>query len=202
MHEYIGLNGYEVTKIVKNGVDVTSQIRENLGTATINKFAISGLENGIGGSGLYQITVKVSVDKITADRQFDYQVWINNDNELLISTSIDKGGATTKPINLTLNLYQIYSRIGECYLKVDGETLVSINQNTATNDVATVYTITENARHNVTLETADGNTLVSFVVTKNEPLNTVAIIVIVASCLAVAGLTITFILLRKKMRVR
>ena len=202
MHEYIGLNGYEVTKIVKNGVDVTSQIRENLGTATINKFAISGLKDGIGGSGLYQITVKVSVDKITADRQFDYQVWINNDNELLISTSIDKGSATTKPINLTLNLYQIYSRIGECYLKVDGQTLVSINQNTATNDVATVYTITENARHNVTLETADGNTLVSFVVTKNEPLNTVAIIVIVASCLAVAGLTITFILLRKKMRVR
>ena len=47
-----------------------------------------------------------------------------------------------------------------------------------------------------------GNTISSFVVTKVEPLNTVAIIVIVVISVAAVGLTVTFILLRKKMRVR
>ena len=42
----------------------------------------------------------------------------------------------------------------------------------------------------------------SFVVTKVEPLNTIAIVIIVVVSIAVAGLTITFILFRKRMKVR
>ena len=201
MHEYIGLNGYEVTKILKNNTDITDDIKEKLDVASINKFAISGLKDGIGGSGIYQITVTAMVDKIIGESQFTYSVWINDDSEVLIIPSIAEGSSTTKSITLKLNYNQIYSKIGECLLKVNGTVYATINSSTAT-DVATTITLSSNARLNVTLETLDGNTISSFVVTKVEPLNTVAIIVIVITSVVVAGLTITFILFRKKMRVR
>ena len=200
MHEYIGLNGYEVTKIVKNNNDVTEDIKSRLNVSSINKFAISGLTDGIGGSGVYQITVKATLDKIVGDAEFTYSVWINNDSDVLIVPSIAEGGKTTRKISLQLNYYQIYSKIGECQLKVNGVVYADINEASA--NTTTTITLSSNSRFNVTLETLSGNTISSLVVTKIEPLNSVAIIVIVITSTVVAGLTFTFILFRKRMRVR
>ena len=200
MHEYIGLNGYEVTKIVKNNNDITEDIKSILNTSSINKFAISGLTDGIGGSGVYQITVKAKLDKIVGEAEFTYSVWINNDSDVLIIPSIAEGSKTTKKITLELNYYQIYSKIGECQLKINGVVYADINSASA-NSTATV-TLSSNTRYNVTLETLSGNTISSLVVTKVEPLNSIAIIVIVVASVVVGGLTITFILFRKRMRVR
>lgn len=202
MHEYIGLNGYEVTKIVKNNTDITDLIKESLDTSTINKFAISGLKDAIGGSGVYEITITAVLDEIVGERQFTYSVWINNDKDLLIIPSIPEGSSTTKNITLQANLYQIYSKIGECELKINGNVVATIDETSALTNTITTYTIASDNRHVITLETMSGNTIMSFVVTKVEPLNSIAIIVIVITSLVVTGLTITFILFRKKMRVR
>ena len=202
MHEYIGLNGYEVTKIVKNNTDITDLIKESLGTSTINKFAISGLKDAIGGSGVYEITVTAILDEIVGERQFTYSVWINNDKDLLIIPSIPEGSSTTKNITLQANLYQIYSKIGECELKINGNVVATISEASALSNTITTFTIATDNRHVVTLETMSGNTIMSFVVTKIEPLNSIAIIVIVITSLVATALTITFILFRKRMRVR
>ncbi len=200
-HEYIGLNGYEVTKIVKNDYDITDIIKGQQNTSTITKLALYG-EDGIGGNGTYNITVSAHIDDIIGNREFTYSVWINKDNDILILSSLPEGEQTTKNITLQMNLYQIYSKVGECKIKINGEDYITINSQTATNNEISTYTLSANNRYNVTLETYSGNTILSFVVTKIEPLNTVAIIVIVVAVVAVVGLTLTFVILRKRMRVR
>ena len=201
-HEYIGLNGYEVVSIKKNSIDITDEIRSKLNMLTLNSFAISGGINSVGGNGHYTITVKVLHDNIVPEQYFSYNVWINNETDALILCSIKEGDSTTKNIEIQLNLYQIYSKIGDCVVRINGNQFITINSTTASTNTVYTYQLTENRRYNVTLETNSGNTLLSFVVTKVEPLNTVAIIVIVVVSLVVIGLSTTFILLRKKMRIR
>ncbi|MBO7508160.1 MAG: hypothetical protein J6T39_00755, partial [Clostridia bacterium] len=201
IHEYIGLNGYEIVKIMKNGNDITSSVAEKLGVSTINRFALSSLKDGIGGSGNYDITVSALVDKIIGEKQFTYSVWLNNETDVLIIPSIAEGESTTKNITIKLNSAQIYSQVGECVLKLNGNTFATIDETTARNSVTT-YTLSNNARYNITLETANGNVISSFVVTKVEPLNTIAIIVIVVVSVVVTVLTVSFILLRKKMKIK
>lgn len=201
-HEYIGLNGYEVISIVKDDADITDNIRESLDMLTLNSFAVSGGLNAVGGNGKYKITVKVTHNEIIPSQTFSYEVWVNNDTDALILCSLKEGESTIDKIKLQLNLYQIYSKVGECYVRINGNNYITINANTASENKISVYELTTNQRYNVTLETNSGNTLLSFVVTKVEPLNTVAIIVIVVVSIVVIGLTVTFILLRKKMKVR
>ena len=202
MHEYIGLNGYEVTKIEKDGNDITDNIREALNSATLNKFAIYGGHDGIGGNGRYVITVSALIDNIIGEKEFSYSVWINKDTDILILCDLPEGESTTRTITLQMNLYQIYSKVGECKVRLNGNDYITINSETASQNDISTYTLSSNQRYNVTLETNSGNTILSFVVTKVEPLNTIAIIIIVVVVLVVTGLTITFILLRKKMKVR
>ena len=202
MHEYIGLNGYEVVKIEKNGNDITNLIKEQIGVGTINQFAIFGGQDGVGGNGNYVITVSAQIDKIIGEKEFNYSVWINKDTDILILCDLAEGDSTTKNIHLKMNLYQIYSKVGECKIKLNGDEFVSVNSSSAAYNGIITYTLKQNMRYNITLETNSGNTIMSFVVTKIEPLNTVAIVVIVIASVVAAGLIITFIVLRKKMRVK
>ena len=202
MHEYIGLNGYEVVKIEKNGNDITDLIKEQLDIGTINQFAIFGGQDGVGGNGNYVITVSAQIDKIIGEKEFSYSVWINKDTEILILCDIAEGDSTTKNIHIKMNLYQIYSKVGECKIKINGEDFISVNSASAANNVISTYTLRQYRRYNITLETNSGNTIMSFVVTKVEPLNSVAIAVIVISSVVVTGLVVTFIILRKRMRVK
>ena len=204
VHEYIGLNGYQITSIIKDNVDITNQIRQKTGNAILNQFALVGGtgDNIVGGNGRYTITVKAYLGSLVDYEEFTYNVWLNDDTSALIETSIAPGSATTKTIYLKMNLYQIYSKIGECKIKLNGKTYVTINADTASENKISTYGLTTNQTYNVTVETDNGNTLLSFVVTKKEPLNTVAIIVIVAVSLVGTALAVTFVLLRKKMKVR
>lgn len=201
-YEYIGLNGYEVVSVVKDNIDITNEIREKLNMMTLTSLAITGGENAVGGNGHYTITVKVTDSKILPSKTFSYNVWINSDINALILCSLAEGESTTKSIYLQLNLYQIYQSIGECYVRLNGNNFITIDESTAGANQVSTYELNSNMRYNVTLETKSGNTLVSFVVTKAEPLNTVAIIVIVVVTVVVVGLTVTFILLRKKMKIK
>ena len=101
-----------------------------------------------------------------------------------------------------MNLYQIYSKIGDCTIKLNGKKYITINSSTASSNTISTYELKSNQKYNITVETESGNTLLSFVVTKKEPLNTVAIIVIVVVSVVATGLTVTFILFRKRMRVK
>lgn len=204
LHEYIGLNGYEIVSIVKDNTDITNSIKQYQGASSLSQFAIFGGTGSdvVGGNGRYTITVNAYLGNLVGYGLFSYNVWINDDANAIIESSIAPGSATTKTIYLKMNLYQIYSEVGECFVKLNGETFITINESSASQDQISTYQLTSNKAYNVTVETKSGNTILSFVVTKNEPLNTIAIIVIVVVVVVVTAVVVTFILFRKKMRVR
>lgn len=207
--EYIGLNNYEITKIEKlnnktdeQGIDITDSIRAQLDVYNLNNIALSSLENGLGGAGYYRITVNARYSINKPEQSFTFDVWLNNDFDVLIKCSIEFGSSTTKSINLTLNKKQIYNKVGDCVIYFNDTEWLVINEQTALENLTEVFTISQNGTFNVRLVTNSGNTLESFVITKKEPLNAVAIIVIIISVIAVATVTIIFIKLRKNMKVK
>ena len=204
IHEYIGLNGYRVVSILKDNEDITNQIKQKSGTAILNQFALVGGtgKNIVGGNGRYTITVSAYLGNFVGYQEFTYNVWLNNETTALIESSIAPGSSTTKSIYLKMNLYQIYSKIGECKIKLNGKDYITINSSTATENLISTYELTSNKSYYISVETDNGNTLLSFVVTKKEPLNTVAIIVSVTVSVVGTALAVTFVLLRKRMRVR
>lgn len=207
-YEYNGLNNYEITKVVKYDTkdsepqDITNLIKQELGVRHISTLALSTYENGLGGAGIYEITVKATYYTNKQDQEFTFKVWLNNDTDILIKCSIPLGSSTTKTITITLNKNQIYNKVGECKIMLNDSVLVEINESTAQENKAESFTIQQNGIFNVRLVTDSGNTLESFIITKNEPLNAVAIIVIVIAVIAVGAIVFIFIKLRKNMKVK
>ena len=207
-YEYNGLNNYEITKIVKYDTkdsepqDITNLIKQELNLRHISTLALSTYENGLGGAGIYEITVKASYNTNKLDQEFTFKVWLNNDTDILIKCSIPFGSSTTNAITITLNKNQIYSKVGECKIMLNDNVLVEINESTALENKAETFIINQNGTFNVKLVTDSGNTLESFIITKKEPLNAVAIVVIIISVIAVGAVVFIFIKLRKNMKVK
>lgn len=207
--EYVGLNNYEIVKVIKLdskdsliGDDITDYLKQQYDVNYLNSVALSTLENGIGGAGLYEIYVEARYSTSKIDQDFSFKVWLNNDTDVLIRTSIAHGEATTKPITISLNKSQIYNKIGECTIYYNDTAWIKIDSSSANDNATSSYTINNTGTYNIKIVTNSGNTLSSFVVTKNEPLNTVAIVVIVISVIAVGLVTFIFIRLRKNMKVK
>lgn len=200
--EYIGLNNYEIVKVVKDGDDITNTLKQRLDVSNIGALAISAFENGVGGAGAYQITVMARYVTRKPDQTFTFNVWINNDTTMIIMSNINPGDSSTSAIKLTLNKRQIYEKVGECVIMFNDVEWLRINASTATENKTEVYTVTENGTYNIKLQTLSGNTLLSFVITKKAPLNAIAIIVIILSVLAVSSIVFIFIKMRKGMRIK
>lgn len=207
--EYVGLNNYKITKVTKLdtkdsivGDDITTYLKQQYGDLEhLSYIALSTLENGVGGAGIYEIFVQAILSN-TSTQQFSFKVWLNNDTDVLINSSIEHGGSTTKEITISLNKSQIYNKIGDCTIYYNDTAWITIDSTSAGENKTTSYNITQTGQYNIRIITKSGNTLSSFVVTKNEPLNTVAIVVIVLSILAVGAITFVFIKLRKNMKVK
>ena len=207
--EYVGLNNYEITKVIQLptkdstvGDDITDSLKQALNTSTLTTLALSTFQNGIGGIGFYEITVEARYETNKPNQTFSFKVWLNNDTNVLIKCSIPFGSSTTKEITLTLNKNQIYSKVGECKIMFNDTVWLVIDSTTANQNIVETYSIKETGEYNVRVVTNSGNTLESFIITKNEPLNTVAIVVIVISVLAVGAVVFIFIKLRKNMKVK
>ena len=207
--EYVGLNNYEITKIERlvsgqdtQSIDITDDIKTQLNVTSLNTLALSSLENGLGGAGYYRITVTAKYSENKPEQSFTFDVWLNNDFDVLIKSSIQFGGSSTKPISLTLNKQQIYNKVGECKIYLNDTEWLVINEETASENLTEIYTIEKAGTYNVRLVTNSGNTLESFMLTKKEPLNAVAIIVIILSIVIVGVVVFIFIKLRKNMKVK
>lgn len=229
-YEYIAPSGYEVTKIEKDGEDVTEQIRKDISMQvyenendilnTISNLNLSGLENGIGGNGRYSITVLAKNINNNISKSFTFNIWINAGEEVYILSSISAGSSSTNPIRLKINTNLIYSEIGTCniminntlWLSIDAQGVVTNHLNDSSSIVLveassenvafSTYKIVSTGTYNIKIRSTNGNTLMSFTVTKAEPLNSTAIIVIVISVVAIIAFVVIFVLLRKKMRVK
>ena len=232
---YIGLNGQTISKITRNGTDVTNEIKKFMleGNSTTD---LGGFSNAIlynlhlastiyrnktdGGiktyidltniadydsylaSGKYEIFINNENSLLNA-QTFSFNVWIREENvKILLNSTLEEGGSTSSAIDLTFNPYLIYSQIGECQIYLNENSIFEINKDSE-NKVQT-YTIPRSAvgTYIVQVRTNSGNTELSFVLNKTEPLSTVTIIVIIVSSVLLIGGIIIFIKLRTRMKVK
>ena len=121
-----------------------------------------------------------------------------------INVSINEGESTTKKITVEFNAYDLYQDLGECKVVVGNQTIL-IDQEYLDGLNGNFYCnlpITETGTYFVQVYNSSDSLLYSYKVTKTEPLNTVSILLIVGGVLATAGLTVTIILLRRRMKIK
>lgn len=207
---------YYVKQILKNEEDVTSKLTNaNMGNIIYKeevkdgkKVQVPYLKNftlstsdALTGKGLYTVTIATDNE---FSQEFTFGLWLNNQTPS-IQVSKPENSETTDTIKVTFNTNDVLEDVGDCVLKITGKDDIYINyDNLSDGKIKSIYEIelTDNRTYFIQLYSESGRLLYSYRVVKNEPLNAVSIIVIVVSCLVVVGLTLTFILLRKKMKVR
>lgn len=247
----IPLNSQTITKIIKDGVDVTNDFKKFITSGNndssskdykdiiLDRLNLSNTlyfyeyeyelddennikldENGnkiikkdkdgnyifkthkLSASGHYEIEIE-NKNSIIGNQSFSFKVWIRNENiNLRLKSTLKEGETTTKAIKFSYNPYLIYSQIGECKIYLNDDVILEINEQSS-NEVLT-FEIPKKSKGTFIVQIKDnnGNTELSYVVNKKEPLSTVSIIVIVLSTLLVSAGVIIFIKLRTKMKVK
>ena len=200
--EYIPLNNYEIVTISKgdSGVNLLPNILSEDGVASLSRLTLSYDDKGLRGAGKYTITIKIHSTTLKPEQQFTFNVWINSSSPV-ITLSIEDGGSTTKPIQVKVNMYLIYTTIGECSVYLNDTKVMDINEGTAQTPMST-FIVNGNNTYVLRIVTNSGNTLLTRNFTKVEPLNTIAIIMIVVGAILVIGIVAVFIKLRVNMKVK
>lgn len=216
--EYVEVNGYEITKVLKNDVDITSNFADSKGK--VKSIFISS-SSSLSGNGEYSITLKYGEHQdnegnVIADTLFF--TFTINDYTPMIMCSIEKGSSTTDDISITYDPGTIYQEVGSFRVNIlvynsdggltragsyvynssniPGENGVHAPGNKSEIKIVTIGT------YIVQLETENGNVLTSFRIDKTEPLNFFSIIIIIATVVGVAVLLFVIFRLRTKMKIR
>ena len=203
--EFVEVSGYEIVSVKRNGLDITNNFVDENGK--IYSLFISSTSSN-SGNGNYNVVLKYgknSSDTIGID-------FIINDYIPSISCNVDYGGTTTGSIKVSYNPSVIYEQLGDCYIKVltynsDSNSFYNyatfeINSSTFVNNSARSFELTKSNSYFVQVETKSGNILSSFRVNKTDPLNTMAIIIIVIAVITGIILIIVVIKLRTRMKIK
>ncbi len=215
--EFSQYSNYYIESVIKDGVDITDSItNENMGglvyktitnedgttsqKAYLTSFLMS-VNDAITGRGRYTVTINTDNE---FGQTFTYSFWINN-AQAPITVSIAENTSTTDPITVSFNTQDLLTAVGDCVLRINGmDDVTFTTEDLANGNLQTYYqyTISGAGDYDIQLLTESGRLLYTYHVTKTEPLNAVSIILIVVSCIVVVGLTVMFILLRKRMKIR
>lgn len=151
------------------------------------------------GNGYYYIRMRAYVESISAYKEFEFNVWINEEYPT-ITCNKEYGSTTKEKIKLSYNPYSIYTMVGNSKIVITrGKTVVDtivIDEN-ATNTTET-YTITTKGEYWIQIFTEDDKLITSYKITKKDPLNSTAVLVIILVCVGVVVLTVIFIILRRR----
>lgn len=206
--EFSGINGYEIVKVIKNNTDITADIKGN--KASINTLYLSTSDQNYG-KGIYTITIGAQSNDIMEMSYYTFTVRIN-DEVPVINSNPGYGETTKGVITIEYNPGQIYDQLGNATIRVltyneESGTFnlfgdIKINETNAEQNYTTNFILDQTNDYYIQLVTDSGNIALSFRVNRAEPLNAIAIIVIIASVITVVVLIIVFIKLRTKMKIR
>lgn len=200
--EFVSLENYEITKVVKDNVDVTSNYLVN-GKIT-NFYTYLSTEDETN-KGNYELTFKYLGTSTVKEQTFVVKFKINTSTPVIIS-SIDKGSTTTNKITISFNAKNLYNELGSCKVVIQSGGInygnYVINKDTIGSMGLVNLELTASGTYYIQVMTASGDIVDSFKVVKKEPLNTVAILLIVGGCLLVVGGGLLFYFLRRRMRVK
>lgn len=208
--EYAQYQNYYISKILKDGIDITDELAEisNFSTVVIDgktyltELNINYLDKKTG-SGRYEITINTNQAQFTnlIGEEFSFAFWINTATPPL-SISVAEGESTTSNITISFNTRNLYDAMGDCYIQV-GSQRVELSQSTLpTLSEAYTITISETGTYYVQVYSMSGYLLYSYKVQKTAPLNAFAIIAIVLGVIAAIAIVIITIRLRKRQRVK
>ena len=217
-YEFNEMLGYEITKVYKNNVDYTDRVKQEYiikeGLAvTPEEYSLKELfiSPEKFGNGDYLITVAVKYNSLLAAKEFSFGFKISNITPVIM-TDPARGETTKKTITLTFNPSYIYQQIGKSSLVVltynadtnrftEVDRLI-IDESSLLNTGIQKVEIKETNSYYFQLVTDNGNIITSFRITRAEPLNALSIIIIIAASVTGVVLTIIFIKMRTKMKVK
>ncbi len=183
-------SNFKIIKVLKQNADITHTITNN------KELWISPATLGVGN---YTVTLSQFNDVLNEDIEFSFQVWINNEIPYIYSSQ-EFGTSTTKDITITYNPQIIFSQVGESYIAITGEPVIHINSDSP--NVISTVNLTQNREYWIQIYSADHKLINSYKVTKDEPLNTTAIILIVVGSVIVVALIVVFIVIRRHLKFR
>ena len=222
--DFTSIYGYNIKSVhrIIEGVDpkdVTSQFmdllqdKSNIGEVNVyNKLItyerlVEAFGTATQGKMKFRVLYEVKNDDLLPARLAEFSFTLNNETAT-ITSSIKAGGKTTDEVTLKFNALNVYDQVGDCTLLINGEFVCRIDESLIKEiqedliDEIISFKVTEVGQYYIQLMGDSGNVAHSFSFTIKEPLNTVAIILIVVVVAIVIGLIATFIWLRTRMKVR
>lgn len=184
--------GFNIESVVYEGTDISY-------TLTSNELWLS---QGTTGLGQYYVTLSSYISALDTTQNFMFSVFIY-DEIPEITSSIDFGTETTKDIQIYYNPYKIYDSLGESILRFRlGNEVIDIDINSESANEITTFNLNLTGTYYIEILTQDGKLITSYKVIKNEPLNATSIIIISIAGALVVGLTVVFIILRRRVKFR
>ena len=186
---------YKDTPVIENGVETTASL-------PYLKNLLLSISDEQTGNGVWTITIDTNN---AFNQQFTFSLWINN-SKPPIEVSVAENQPTTDPIKVSFNTKNLLDSVGECILRINGMEDISFTyKNLEEGKVRQTYTLTladESQVYYIQILSQSGKLLYTYRAVKTAPLNTISIILIVVGVIVVVGLTVMFVLLRKKMKIR
>ncbi len=212
--EFSTYANYYVKSIFKDGYDVTQKFISTIDDAKVTfdninyyftNLQISYFDEKTG-SGRYVITIETGEQTFkniaTSPTSFTFAFRINLASPPII-VDLEEGGSTTNPIKVTYNLKNMYETVGDCIVRIPGQSPIVVNADTIAQGQETITAdITVIGTNYVQVYTMSGNLLFSYKVTRTEPLNVWAIIAIVIGVIIVGIVIFITIKLRKRLKVK
>lgn len=201
-YEFTKISGYTITKVEKlNTENEWEDITQTLIADGQNYLSNVLLSAGTTGLGQFRITVRTSAQELIPSQTFTFNVWINNETPIL-TPSRDFGTNDTSSVTIQYNEGLIYNQIGNCTIVVNDNIIATINAQASDPTTPKSFTLSTPNTYFIQVYTESGQLVLSQRITIDVPLNTASIILIVVACVVVVGVTVTFLLLRNRMKVR
>ena len=182
--------GFTITSFIRGNEDITYQLDD------LRSLWLSASDFGVGN---YTVSLSYTNPSTNQTSIFSYEIWINDEIPSLVC-SIDWGTSTTKTVYVYFNPKLIYEMIGNAQIEITGQGVYTIDENSLNEKVT--LELTQNTTYTVKITSLDGRTISIYKVTKTEPLNTTAVIIIIVACVLVVGLTTVFIVIRTRIKFR
>lgn len=215
-YEFTQYNKYYVEQIFKDGIDVTQDLIDlsNFEVITIDgkkylaSLSINYLDNKTG-EGKYKVTINHNMPELAnvIGNNFTFEFWINHVTSvpIVVSTSkgiLKEGEKTSKDVLITFNVQNLYTAVGDCYIKVGEVTKYYTSENIDTYGETDSIKIVKSGTYFVQVYTTGGKLLYSYKVVRTEPLNAFAVIAIIIGAIALAAIIFITIKIRKRQKVK
>lgn len=191
--------GFTISKVTKM-LENTENARRNELPELANKNSLL-ISCDTTGSGYYEITLSKYLESKKSNVEYSFRVWLNDRTDsTIIIPSIPFGTETTDTITIRYNPANIFNNVGDSYITINDTIIETINGDSVSETKS--YDITNKGVYWIKIVSANGQILASYKLTKNDPLNTTAKIIIIVAVAFTVTLVVIFIILRRKTKFR